>query len=199
LFDGLLVRLAPNRADAADLYNRLRARLTQFFEWERCDAPEDLADEVVNRVARRIAEGEEVANVAAYMLGVARFVVREARSRQARENRVLAEYARHVGDADEPAAVDERAFDCLDGCLAQLPPDRREHLLRYYTGEQTDRIAERERLATALGIGPVALRNRMLRMRQRLEACLSTCLAGRQLRDDSDTSDTLRRHGRTTG
>jgi DNA-directed RNA polymerase specialized sigma24 family protein len=171
----------------------LRARLVQFFDWERCDAPEDLADEVMNRVARRIAEGEAVANVPAYLLGVARFIVREARSRQARETRVLAEYARHIGNADEPAALDDRVFECLDGCLAQLPPDRREHLLRYYTGEQSDRIAERERLASALGIGPVALRNRMLRMRQRLESCLQACLARQSGRDTSSRDGTVNR------
>jgi DNA-directed RNA polymerase specialized sigma24 family protein len=191
LFEGLLVRLSPNRGEAAHLYNRSRTRLVQFFEWERCDAPEDLADEVINRVARRIAEREDIANIAGYFLGVARLVALESRSRQAREGRALAEYARHIGDADRLEDSDERALECLDSCLSRLPSDRREHLLRYYSGQQAARIATRGRLAEALGIGPVALRNRMLRMRQSLENCVKACLAGRPARDDSDTSDTL--------
>ena len=45
-----------------------------------------------------------------------------------------------------------------------------------------------------LGVGPVALRNRMLRMRQSLEHRLNDCLSGRPDRDDLDTSDTLITH-----
>jgi DNA-directed RNA polymerase specialized sigma24 family protein len=196
LFEALLIRLSPSRSDAADLYNRLRTRLVHFFEWDRCNGPEDLADEVVNRVARRIAEGEEIANLPGYFLGVARLVALESRARETREKRVLAEYARHVGELDRREAADDRAVDCLDRYLERLSPDRREQLLRYYAGQQSARIAERARLAGALGIGPVALRNRMLRMRQRLETCVHGCLGEGTGRDASGGADTVDRRAR---
>jgi DNA-directed RNA polymerase specialized sigma24 family protein len=157
--------------------------LRHYFRWERCTDPDRLADEVIDRVARRASEGLEFANVQAYVLGVARYVASEARERHVRQARALGEMARKP-----PAeATDEAALTCLDQCLADLSADLREQVLTYYCKDSSARIAERKRLASLLGIRPVALRNRMLRLRARLEACVTTCLTAR---DTSVTSDT---------
>ncbi len=185
----LLDSLSPAPAEAAERYNSMRARLTEFFRWRQCQGPEDLADEVVNRVARRISEGEQIANLPAYFLSVARLVAMEARERSARESRKLDEYARHLRQMRPADGVDD-ALVCLDRCLTTLSPERREQLLTYYIGGQAARIERRRQLAQALDVAPVALRNRMLRMRQRLESCLDDCLSTEGDRDESLGRDT---------
>ena len=57
LFDRLLAALSADRAAAGVLYEQLRGRLVRFFHWEGCVHAEDLADEVLNRAAVRIASG----------------------------------------------------------------------------------------------------------------------------------------------
>lgn len=196
---GALARLlehfsaAPD--EAAARYNGMRSRLVQFFRWERCDNAEDLADEVVNRVARRITEGEEIGSLPAYFLGVARRVVLEARERRVRDGRRLEEYSWHLRQGSD-ADRDEAALECLDGCLAAFTPERRDQLLSYYTDSQGARIERRRQLAEALGVRPIALRNRMLRMRQRLESCLDACLSALANRDESAAPDTYSKRAR---
>ncbi|HEY9501290.1 MAG TPA: hypothetical protein VIR01_06680, partial [Pyrinomonadaceae bacterium] len=69
-FDKLLESLAPDRDSAANKYLEIRANLLKFFEWRGCPFPEDHADETFNRVARKIVDGEEIRNHAAYIIGV---------------------------------------------------------------------------------------------------------------------------------
>jgi DNA-directed RNA polymerase specialized sigma24 family protein len=171
----LLQRLAPDPSEAADRYNRLCTRLRNYFRWERCTDPDRLADEVIDRVARRASEGQEFVNVQAYVLGVARNVASEARERHVRQARALGEMARKP--PAEP--TDDAALTCLDQCLVHMSADQREQVLTYYCKDSSARIAERKRLASLLGVRPVALRNRMLRVRARLEACVTTCLTAR--------------------
>ncbi|MFN8061334.1 MAG: hypothetical protein U0Q12_19390 [Vicinamibacterales bacterium] len=184
----LLSALDPDRETAAERYVSIRARLAQYFVWERCTDAGALADDVVDRVARRLAEGEQIPNLPGYFLGVARLVRLEARQRQQREERVGAEAARALHHGDDPD--DTGPLDCLARCLSRLSPDRRRDLMTYYTGGAGARIENRRRLADERGIGSVALRNRMLRLRQRLETCVSECLAARGVRDGSGTIGT---------
>jgi DNA-directed RNA polymerase specialized sigma24 family protein len=184
LLEHLLGRLSPRPGEAAARYNRTRDRLVNFFAWQRCEDATDLADEVINRVARRLAEGEDIPNLPGYFLGVARLVLLESRGRRAREARVLAEYAARRAAAEAPPE-DEHALECLERCLAAIAEGRREQLVAYYTGDQGERIARRKRLAESLGVGAIALRNRMLRMRRSLERCLGDCMGRRGSRDAS--------------
>lgn len=173
-FDRLLSALADDRAAAADRYASLARRLAAYFRWQRCDDAERLADDVMDRMARRLSEGEAVANLGAYALGVARLVAKEARARAVRADRAGRDFARQT---QSTAGHDEAAHRCLDRCLHRLSPDRQRHLLAYYGNDVGGRIDARRRLADALGVSPTALRNRMLRLRQDLEACMTGCLA----------------------
>jgi DNA-directed RNA polymerase specialized sigma24 family protein len=67
---------------------------------------------------------------------------------------------------------------CFDGCLASLPEDSQALVLRYYDLEGRARIEARRALAVTLGLTDNALRIRVQRLRDRLEGCLGTCLAG---------------------
>src|SRR5688572_17898260 len=76
-FESLLSALGEERDSAAAKYLELHHNLVQFFEWRGCSFPADHADETLNRVAKRIAAGEEVRNPASYSIGVARLLLLE--------------------------------------------------------------------------------------------------------------------------
>jgi DNA-directed RNA polymerase specialized sigma24 family protein len=199
LFERLLERFSANRIEAGERYNGMRARLVQFFVWQGIEAPEDHADEVINRVARRIGEGENIPNLPGYFLGVARLVALEVRARRVRENRAHHEFAR-LAHSPAAEAQDESALTCLDRCLARLTPERRRHLLAYYSGDEGTRIATRQELAAELGVDMGALRNRMLRARQQLEACVEQCLERqRSVRDETGAPITDSKRSRSKG
>ncbi|MEZ5293733.1 MAG: hypothetical protein R2745_21795 [Vicinamibacterales bacterium] len=172
--DVLLRQLDPDPSTAAERYTLLCRRLAAYFAWQRCLDPEGLADEVLDRVARRLADGERVDNIVSYALGVARNVARESFVRLERERK--AEGAFGTGSSPQEATADDAALDCLDHCLGRLPVDRRGQLLAYYGSDVGARIPARRQLATELGVTALALRNRMLRMRQRLEQCVAGCM-----------------------
>src|SRR5262245_43479522 len=78
-FEKLLAFLAPDREAAGWRYEAIRRRLVTFFECRGCPRPEDLADEVIDRVARKVEEGGAVIpSPEAYFYGVARNVERES-------------------------------------------------------------------------------------------------------------------------
>src|SRR2546429_4063786 len=77
-FDKLLAAFSPDADEGAKQYEALRTRLIRFFEWRSISLADDRADEVLNRVARRIDEGQQVNNVAAYAYRVAYLVFLEA-------------------------------------------------------------------------------------------------------------------------
>jgi DNA-directed RNA polymerase specialized sigma24 family protein len=176
-FDALLARLDSDRDRAAAGYESLRERLLRFFEWEGAVEAEELADEALTRLARRVAGGEAIQNLPAFAAGIARLIALEhRRSVRRRELIVL----------PEPKEDRSRADECLERCLQELPPDGRSLILRYYDGDAGARIRNRSRLAAELGISLNSLRNRALRLRDRLEKCLNDCLE----RDESRRSDT---------
>jgi hypothetical protein len=82
----LLAFLDEDVDRAARLYEAIRARLVRIFEWRRLASADELADEVINRVARKLVEGEQVRTTDryAFFAGVARFVCQEAARRQGR-------------------------------------------------------------------------------------------------------------------
>lgn len=169
----LLRSFHPEPAEAGKAYLRLRDKLVSYFEFERCIPAEDLADEVLNRVARRLNEGEQIERVGSYSLGVARLVALETRQKQIQEERKLREFVRISA---KPRGEMESGLQCLDRCLAKLPPESKALLLAYYSGDHRDRIDQRKRMMEELGTQPAALRNRVLRLRSNVEKCLRRCL-----------------------
>jgi DNA-directed RNA polymerase specialized sigma24 family protein len=172
-FAALLSSLDPDPESAGEKYERIRGGLVRFFEWRGAPWPEEHADDTLNRVARKLAEGHHVDDPFTYVYGVARLVLIESFKRRDRERAALAE----APATSEPDPGESgRRFDCLDRCLEELPGDGKELLTEYYQGEKSARIDARARLADRLGIAPNALRLRASRLRQRLEACVDACM-----------------------
>jgi DNA-directed RNA polymerase specialized sigma24 family protein len=167
-FDGLLVALNPDRAVASGEYERMRQRLIRFFSIQQARSPEDLADAAFNRLARRIAEGEQIRNARQYISGIARMLLLEDRYRRRQEDHAL----RMVANAPNDSRPDQGLPEALEACLGALPANSRELLERYYSAEGRRRIALRQEMAEELGMELNALRNRALRLREKLEDCI---------------------------
>lgn len=174
-FDRLLAALGPDPDRAAVAYEHLRERTIGLLRWWGASRPEELTDETLDRVARKLAEGASVAegSLGAYVRGVARLVFYEARREP------LAPLSgREVALAPSTSEI-EAASQCLDRCLAALSSGDRTLLVRYYGVGRA--AAVRRELADELGISMTALRIRAHRLRAPVERCVTACLAQRGL------------------
>jgi DNA-directed RNA polymerase specialized sigma24 family protein len=168
----LLERLSSNPAEAASRYEHLRLTLEKFFDWHRAWPPEECADEAMDRLIRKLESGLDIADVRSYALGIARLVLLEWQRRPT---------AVPMGDAAAVSAPQGRDDDeeplrrCFDRCLAALSPESRTLVLDYYVAERRAKIDNRRRLAERFGLSESALRNRVQRVRDRLERCVHGC------------------------
>lgn len=151
------------------MYEQIRRRLIKIFECRGRHDAEELADETINRVARKVHKiaNEYVGDKALYFYGVAHNVFLE--SLRTRPPVVLPPPIVKSEDTEEE-------FECLDQCMEQLSVNNRELMLEYYKYEKRAKIEHRKALAEKLGVAQNALRIRAHRIRLNLEECLRTCL-----------------------
>ena len=174
-FDKLLLALGGDRDSGSQKYLEIRTNLTRFFEWRGCSFPEDHADETINRVAKKVAEGEEILNPAGYAMGVARLLLLEIIKGRQREQSALNELGTASELYVEPDDGEGR-LTCLKQCLQSLSPDNRDLILQYYQGEKSEKIRNRKNLLEKLGVPVNTLRMRALRLRERLQGCVEECV-----------------------
>jgi DNA-directed RNA polymerase specialized sigma24 family protein len=175
-FAKLLAAFSEDRDEAARQYEALRNRLIRFFEWRSVNLADHRTDEVLNRVARRIDEGQQVENVVAYSFRVAYLVFLESQ-KEPEFTEIDPERAPLI-DADpgfEDEALQMRQ-KCFDVCLSNLSGEKRRMLLEYYAEERRAKIERRKQLADQLRISLDALRIRAHRIRKSLEECIMNCL-----------------------
>lgn len=188
-FEKLLGWLDADRERAGLKYEELRLKLVSYFDRKHCLASEELADETLNRVARRIVEEEKILDEQplVYCYRVARLVFLEHWRDPARAQAALDDLPpsnQPFADPEETAEREtkrrklEQRLECLDRCARELPPDTRALIVEYYQSERREKIERREALAARLKITANALRIRACRVRDKLEACVTSCLAG---------------------
>ena len=172
-FDALLSWLGPNREQAGQTYERIRLRLIKIFTCRGCFEPEDLADETINRVAKRLKDivDEFVGDHSLYFYGVA--------------SKVYLEYLRRKPAPSPPpprrdSEEVEMEYHCLDRCMERLTADNRQLVLQYYQAERRAKIDHRKLLAKSLGIALNALRIRAHRIRLNLLQCVQQCMQEQQ-------------------
>lgn len=179
-FSLLLLRLDPDQEQAAEKYEELRRKLIRFFEWRGAPFPEEHADEVFDRLAKRIAAGVSVQNVASYGYEIGRLVLLETlKANDKRRGSLEEANVEVVVETNDDAKEKEIRFACLDDCLRSLPENGSELIVEYYQDERRDRIERRKALATRLGLQREALANRAQRLRDKLEHCVTRCVANK--------------------
>lgn len=171
-----LTQLDTDMGRAAESYERIRRTLIKFFAWQGLGAAEDWADVVLNRVIRKVDEGEMLRDIPTYCHGIARMVLLEARKHpESRAEELESVTPAKLIAQERPVADEREAY--LQRCLKELPAESRHLILQYYADQRRAKIDNRVILAEQLGIPLNALRNRAQRIRDRLEKCIHQQLA----------------------
>jgi DNA-directed RNA polymerase specialized sigma24 family protein len=164
----------------------MRRRLAAYFDRRDCLHPDDLADETLNRVARRLEEVGSITDTppARYCYIVAKFVFLE-QLRKPRSSDVDIDRLPFISHGPHSASIGnemeivpdsrENLLDCLDACLQKLDPEDRLLILEYYQGEQRAKIEQRQSIAAKMGLTMNAVSIRACRIRSKLESCLRKC------------------------
>jgi DNA-directed RNA polymerase specialized sigma24 family protein len=158
-------------ADAAAIkYEKIRQKLIKIFAYRGCLIPEELADETIDRVVRKIDELKTnyTGDQRLYFYGVAQNIHREYLRKQMRQNIVLP-----TPPINETI---EREHQCLEECLKKLPKAERLLILEYYRDEKQAKISRRKFLAGEMS--PNTLRKKTQRIREKLKNCINECLSG---------------------
>lgn len=183
----LLLRLDSDIERAWNKYQDIRRRLAKYFEWNQCTGSDELADEVLDRVAAK-SDSEAIREVDNYSFGVARFVCLEAHKKmyRATHSEELPGGEDALPDLHNQSAeivdrlYEERRLACLRQCLARLTPADRELVIQYYgAGDEKQKTYRRE-LAERAGLKMGTLRVRTNRLREQLEQQVKRCLESRR-------------------
>lgn len=175
-FDRLLIWLDPNPDRAGQLYESIRWRLIAILASRGCHIPDELADEIIDRVARRVKDiaATYTGDKTSYFLGVMNNVHHEYLRRPAVPKLVVA--------TDDEIEVREQTYLCLDRCLEKLSPHAREIIQQYYAADKQAKISLRKRIAARFGLTSSNLRLRALRIRAKLQTCIEQCVQGSEAR-----------------
>ena len=172
----LIAFLAPDPDRAAELYLVMHAKLVTFFEHRNSPDPVQHADEVFDRVSRKISEGVEISNPMGYCYGVARMLQKELYKEVERNREAFDGFYAERGSS-EGGEEENLTASCLDKCLGQMPEDERKRLLEYYEGSAGARIERRKKMAKLLNVTLNGLRIDIFRSRMKLQQCTSECCA----------------------
>lgn len=170
-FEKLLTWLDSNREEAAVKYENIRLRLIKYFVCNGCgDQAEDLADQSIDRVMKKLERGEIpepfTGNKALYFLAFARNIRLEHLTDRKRE-------------LPAPVILPDRIEDedfCLEKCVPMLPSEDRFLAIEYYRFEKSTKIGHHKKLAEQFGLTLAGLRTRIHRIRERLRPCIEECL-----------------------
>ncbi len=185
--DKLLQWLHPDREFAGHRFEQLRSQIGRFFVANGVYDHDELVDEVMHRVGRKLLEGVAIdpERNFPYFRQVAHNLLHEWWRERNREQDLDSLLPHQLPILDPKIQDRERdreewlksAQTCLEKCLKEIDEDRKSIFLRYQEEVPGLTIEEsRERLARELGIDITALRNRITRIRAKLETCVSRCI-----------------------
>jgi DNA-directed RNA polymerase specialized sigma24 family protein len=167
----LLNAFSEDEAEAAHLYADLRDSLNRFFELKGVSDSDKAADETIDRVAEKINEEAKIEDLRKYAFGVARFVFLERLRREQSHVRAMDAFYLKDSESKEFDVSDE--VETFRECFSRLYDYERELLLKYFEDLPAAELFEnRQKLAKREKIDLNALRNRISRLRKRLEECL---------------------------
>lgn len=172
-FDKLLSWLDPNREQSGRKYETIRRGLVKVFTHWGCVEADELADETINRVAGKVESLEKTysGNPSNFFYGVAKKVRLEHIRRR---SKVVSLPADTAAVLPTPDPSDELTHECLDHCIQQLAPARREMIWHYF--QEGSGAKHREALAKRLGVKLSTLRVKIFRTILVLEPCVKNCV-----------------------
>ena len=176
--EALLQWLDPCPDTAGERYRNVQRKLIRLFSFKGADCPEELADEVMDRVAARVLrDGPPVpsAQHIRWFYGVAKRVFLEFTRRPKSKpfsDWIYRSFSTHSIHSEGL----EQADRCLACCLSKLDDNERALLLQYYDFPLQGKASHRSRMARELHVPLNTLRVRMCRQRASLGACFLRCM-----------------------
>jgi DNA-directed RNA polymerase specialized sigma24 family protein len=182
-FRRFLEWLDEGKDSHGERYLEMRSRLARCFDRRKCLLADELADETLNRVVRRLEEQGVItdASPAHYCYIVAKFVFLEhVRATHLQVSASKSDFSAIASPNSGHSALDvpeseQKLLECLELCLQKLLPGDRHLILEYYRGEQREKTQRRRELAELLGLTSNAVSIRACRIRDRLEECVKSC------------------------
>jgi DNA-directed RNA polymerase specialized sigma24 family protein len=175
-FEKLLAAFSADGDEAGRVYEQVRLKLLRYFERNGVFQTDRYTDITLDRVMRRIDEGEVITNIMAFIYTVASFVRMEAWNEQKRARDAEDEMKKLIDQEQKKKTVENPRQLCLDRCMAKLPLETR-WIRDYYSEEGSAKIRIRRQIAKRLGIEMNALRIRAHRIRNGLETCVNNCVS----------------------
>jgi RNA polymerase sigma factor (sigma-70 family) len=169
--------LNPDPDLAASEYVRLRRLLITFFSGRFCVDAEGVADQTIERVVQLLPKyGNELpSHPARYCFGVARYIHKEYLRNEVFRNTGEMPKMSPVADDSELAEEKETLDRCLYHCLGELDDQKREMFIRYYLVSSEEKSVLHQKMAEEIGITLTALRLQILRIKEKLRACIAEC------------------------
>ena len=168
----LLDAFSVDETEASRLYTDLRDSLVRFFQLKGAADADKAADETLDRVADKVNQGAKIEDLRKFAFGVARFVFLENLRREQSAKRAADEF--YLKDSASKEFEESDEIEIFRECFKNLYDRDRELLLRYFEDLPSRELFDsRQKLAKREGIEINALRNRISRLRKRLEECLS--------------------------
>jgi len=175
-WEQFLAWLNPDRELAAQEYEVIRHRLIEYFNHRNCATAEDLTDQTIDRVVKILPSiiSQFSGKPIRYCYGVARYIHKEHLRRQSHTD--AGTVTETQPDRPQQSYTDEQEIvdHCLENCLKKLDAQKRQTFIHYYLVDHTKNNF-RQRLADQLGITINALRLKMLRLKEELRQCITTC------------------------
>lgn len=174
-FEALLGWLSEDREQAGAEYNKIRAGLIRFFRFKGCSDPVSLADETLNRVAKRITSFDESNNAkkSTIIYGFAKNIFLEDRRNRTKIEKKLKDFEFYQTSFDE---LKELRFECMEECLVMVSKEDREQFIEFYAQENAQNSDARRQIAERFGLEMNALYVRIFRMRAKLAKCIEKCV-----------------------
>ena len=155
-----------------------RQKLIRFFAVEGCCGdPESNADETMSRVVRAVATGTTIhVKPATFAYGVAKLVAKECRRKTRTRNELEFDHRIHQPLVSDNSQADS-LHTCLDECLQELSDFERSVIIKFYEGTKPgEDLRNRKVLAALLRMPVKKLRKEAMKIRQKLEGCISGCI-----------------------
>ncbi len=167
----LLKTFSSNEEEAALAYTKLREKLVRYFTLKGINEADDAADTTIDRVASKLDQKIEIEDLTRYAFGVAKNVFLERLRASQIENRATAKF--YEKSAKNDGAVETSYLEPLRKCFDGLYDDEQKLLFSYFEDLPSDQLFEhRQKLAERQGVSLNTLRNRVSRIRKRLEDCV---------------------------
>lgn len=171
-FEKFLNWLDTDKELAGQKYESIRFRLIKIFYARGCYTAEELADESIDRVIKKINKIAETyeGDPTLYCYGVARNVFLEYTRRPKTE-----ELPDIIIQAETDSTETETDYQCIRKCLGKLKPEQRRLIISYYKGKKRDKIMRRKEIERELKITNESLRIRVFRIKKILYECIQNC------------------------